>query len=68
MFDHVRREDPELARAIFDEIRRQNGKIELIASENFVAGRSLKLSARLQTSMPKDTRARDTMAAASKSM
>ena len=37
MFDHVRREDPELARAIFDEIRRQNGKIELIASENFVS-------------------------------
>jgi len=37
MFDHVMREDPELARAIFDEIRRQNGKIELIASENFVS-------------------------------
>jgi len=37
MFDHVRREDPELARAIFDEIRRQNAKIELIASENFVS-------------------------------
>lgn len=37
MFDHVRREDPELARAIFDEVHRQNGKIELIASENFVS-------------------------------
>jgi len=37
MFDHVRREDPELARAIFDEIRRQNAKIVLIASENFVS-------------------------------
>jgi len=37
MFDHVMREDPELARAIFDEIRRQNAKIELIASENFVS-------------------------------
>jgi len=31
------REDPELARAVFDEIRRQNAKIELIASENFVS-------------------------------
>ena len=37
MFDHVMREDPELARAVFDEIRRQNAKIELIASENFVS-------------------------------
>jgi len=37
MFDYVMREDPELARAIFDEIRRQNAKIELIASENFVS-------------------------------
>lgn len=37
MFDHVRREDPQLAHAIFGEICRQNDKIELIASENFVS-------------------------------
>ncbi|MEA4884063.1 MAG: serine hydroxymethyltransferase [Clostridia bacterium] len=37
MYDYVRREDPEIARAIFSEIHRQNDKIELIASENFVS-------------------------------
>jgi len=31
------RTDPDLARAIQDEIRRQNGGLELIASENFVS-------------------------------
>jgi len=37
MFDHLRREDPELAQAVFAEIHRQNSTIELIASENFVS-------------------------------
>jgi glycine hydroxymethyltransferase len=37
MFDHLKREDPELASAVFAEIRRQNSTIELIASENFVS-------------------------------
>lgn len=37
MFDHLRREDPELASAVFAEIHRQNSTIELIASENFVS-------------------------------
>ncbi|MEA1970465.1 MAG: serine hydroxymethyltransferase, partial [Thermodesulfobacteriota bacterium] len=29
--------DPEIARTILDETRRQSGKLELIASENFVS-------------------------------
>ncbi len=37
MYDNIRREDPEVADAISNEIRRQNEKIELIASENFVS-------------------------------
>lgn len=37
MYDNVRREDPEVAEAISNEIRRQHEKIELIASENFVS-------------------------------
>ena len=30
-------QDPEIAEAIFKESRRQTGKLELIASENFVS-------------------------------
>ncbi|MBW2631387.1 MAG: serine hydroxymethyltransferase [Deltaproteobacteria bacterium] len=33
----LRDRDPEIARAILDETRRQSGKLELIASENFVS-------------------------------
>ena len=33
----LRDRDPEIARAIHDETRRQSGKLELIASENFVS-------------------------------
>ncbi len=33
----LREKDPEIARAILDETRRQAGKLELIASENFVS-------------------------------
>jgi len=33
----LRDRDPEIARAILDETRRQAGKLELIASENFVS-------------------------------
>lgn len=36
MFDHLRL-DPEVAAAVFAEVRRQNSTIELIASENFVS-------------------------------
>lgn len=36
-FDIIRKTDKELADAISDEISRQNSKIELIASENFVS-------------------------------
>lgn len=35
--ENVKRTDPEVAEAIFKEISRQRGKIELIASENFVS-------------------------------
>ena len=35
--DEVKREDPAVAEAIELEIGRQNGNIELIASENFVS-------------------------------
>jgi len=35
--DHLRQTDPELAGAISKELARQQGKIELIASENFVS-------------------------------
>jgi glycine hydroxymethyltransferase len=35
--EHLRREDPELFKAIEQELGRQRGKIELIASENFVS-------------------------------
>ena len=34
---HLRSTDPEIARAIELETRRQSGKLELIASENFVS-------------------------------
>lgn len=37
MFDNLRREDPQVAEAVFQEIQRQNRTIELIASENFVS-------------------------------
>ena len=33
----LREKDPEIAKAILDETRRQSGKLELIASENFVS-------------------------------
>lgn len=37
MFEFVKRQDPEIAEAIRNEVRRQGSKIELIASENFVS-------------------------------
>lgn len=36
-YNELEKTDPEVARAIYDEISRQNDKIELIASENFVS-------------------------------
>jgi glycine hydroxymethyltransferase len=36
-FDEIKKADPEIADAIFKEISRQENKIELIASENFVS-------------------------------
>ncbi|WP_027415222.1 serine hydroxymethyltransferase [Aneurinibacillus terranovensis] len=37
MFEHVKKQDPQVAEAIRLELGRQRGKIELIASENFVS-------------------------------
>jgi glycine hydroxymethyltransferase len=37
MNDAIRKVDPEIAQAIYDETRRQNDTLELIASENFVS-------------------------------
>ncbi len=36
MFDELRKQDAEVYEAIMNETKRQNGNIELIASENFV--------------------------------
>lgn len=36
-FDEVEKTDPEIAKTIYDEIKRQEGNIELIASENFTS-------------------------------
>lgn len=36
-FYNIEKFDPQLAKAIYDEINRQRNKIELIASENFVS-------------------------------
>lgn len=37
MYEHVKNQDPEVFRALTGELYRQNDKIELIASENFVS-------------------------------
>lgn len=37
MLDHLKKQDPQVASAIDSELRRQQNKIELIASENFVS-------------------------------
>ena len=37
MFDHLKRVDPDVYQSIVREIKRQNGHLELIASENFTS-------------------------------
>lgn len=37
MLEHLRKQDPQVAKAVEDELSRQQNKIELIASENFVS-------------------------------
>jgi len=37
MFDHLKKQDPEIHQSILREIRRQHGHLELIASENFTS-------------------------------
>ena len=36
-FEEIKKEDPQVAQAILDEMERQNSHIELIASENWVS-------------------------------
>jgi len=36
-FENIEKIDPQVAQAIYDEVKRQRNKIELIASENFVS-------------------------------
>jgi len=47
--DHLKRADPELYRAILDETKRQNNKLELIASENFVSLAVLEATGQVMT-------------------
>ena len=47
--DHLMRADPELYRAILDETKRQNNKLELIASENFVSLAVLEAAGQVMT-------------------
>jgi glycine hydroxymethyltransferase len=37
MFDHLKRQDPDIHQSILREIKRQHGHLELIASENFTS-------------------------------
>jgi glycine hydroxymethyltransferase len=47
--DHLRNADPEVCRAIEDEIRRQSDEIELIASENFTSPAVLEATGSVMT-------------------
>src|SRR5665648_122185 len=46
---HLMQADPEIARAILDETKRQAGKLELIASENFVSEAVLEAQGSIMT-------------------
>lgn len=57
-FNNIEKLDPQVAKAIYDEVDRQRNKIELIASENFVSENVLEaLGTPLQINMPKAIRA-----------
>ena len=62
-FDEVLNYDPELAKAMDDELARQRSHIELIASENLVSKAVMAAMGSL-TSMQKDILERDIMVAA----
>ncbi|MCH7679575.1 serine hydroxymethyltransferase [candidate division KSB1 bacterium] len=47
--DHLKQADPELYKAILDETKRQNNKLELIASENFVSLAVLQAAGQVMT-------------------
>jgi len=64
-FDEVLNYDPDLAKAMDDELGRQRSHIELIASENLV---SKAVMAAILISMQKDILERDITAAVSMSM
>ena len=64
-FDEVLNYDPELAKAMDDELARQRSHIELIASENLVSKAVMAaMGSPLLTSMQKDILERDIMVAA----
>ena len=64
-FDEVLNYDPELAKAMDDELARQRSHIELIASENLVSKAVMAaMGSPLTTSMQKDILERDIMVAA----
>ena len=64
-FDEVLNYDPELAKAMDDELARQRSHIELIASENLVSKAVMAaMGSLLLTSMQKDILERDIMVAA----
>ena len=47
--EHLKLTDPELYKAILNETRRQNNKLELIASENFVSLAVLQAAGQVMT-------------------
>ena len=64
-FDEVLNYDPELAKAMDDELARQRSHIELIASENLVSKAVMAaMGSLLLTRMQKDILERDIMVAA----
>ena len=68
-FDEVLNYDPDLAKAMDDELGRQRSHIELIASENLVSKAVMAaMGALLLISMQKDILERDITAAVSMSM
>ena len=65
-FNEVSSFDPDLAKAMDDELARQRSHIELIASENLVSKAVMAaMGSRLPISMQKDIRERDITAAVS---
>ena len=68
-FNYLENTDPEISAAIRREMNRQENKIEMIASENFVSRAVMEaVGSALTTNMRKDIRERDITADVSLSM